>query len=146
MKFESPNLTSQQIQATTNKLAKPNPPPLHWPPTPPTNRNKTTHLHSTNHTNSCVGEGKKKKQPANHPSQPTIPATTSLAVQALWTASLWTRALSPIPGENDASYRSGLPDPSIEERAKVAKTKNCGFAPAFSTEFASLSPPRVGGF
>ena len=55
MKFEPPNLTSQQIQATTTKLAKPNPPP-------PTDRNKTTHLHYTNHSNPHVGEGKKKKK------------------------------------------------------------------------------------
>ena len=81
MKFEPPNFTSQQTQTTTNKLAKHNPPPLHWTPTPPTNRNKTTHLHSIDHTNPCVGEGKKKKtagQPliaTHNPSHHHVPAT-----------------------------------------------------------------------
>ena len=67
MKFEPSNLTSQQIQATTNKLAKPNPPPLHWPPHT-TNRSEQNHpppLHWP-HKSMCW-RGKKEKTAGQPP-------------------------------------------------------------------------------
>ena len=90
MKFEPSNLTSQQIQATTNKLAKPNPPPLHWPPHT-TNRSEQNHpppLHRP-HKSMCW-RGKKEKtvgQPPIATHNPSHHSTDPLHHQQILTKS-----------------------------------------------------------